>query len=936
VIFVVLLFVLLTGCEMFRSQEHTAVASLPGMVHLAADGKNVLLGSVKDDAPSDEKPLTRYHFSYQFAIDTAEVSVGLFDSISGYLPREYDTLSNVDRKFPVAYVSWYDAVLFCNARSCKNGLDTVYEYIVREVTATGEVVRLSGLVVRYDHNGYRLPTEAEWVYAARGSGNTEFTWGESKSPDTAGTYAWYATTSQLRPHRVATLHPGRNALYDMAGNVAEMVSEDYQPLSGLTTSNYVGTCSTVPSLKITKGGSFYHDIRYLRTTGRSDLYYFDATTRNRYTGFRCVAGAIHHPVSQNGASGDTLRSNPVTILPVSMVSFFGTKGVKVVFVNRVSNTRRLLCYIDYAWGTPKLREFTDDTTVNNPAISPDGEWVAWSDGVEGASAGASIFLRHLGMDNSQIIRLPDSPACVPRWIVDPTGRDTALLYVTSSGPNDLAKWRSEQTRKIRFSNGACIGTPEVVSTTGAFHGGISGDGVYCATGSPLLRMKKLTTGEERILFYAPLNGKPPPDTSQVCNVSITPAASAGGEVLFLDFGTGKTSSTLTGTSYGAHEYIFRADFSGTVLSWYKVPQGYSSWDHTEWSSNPTFAVSSVTQPNGAHRALFAVNLDNSQTVALCEGTDLCQPHLWISPEGYLPPPPFNPDSLGQYDTPHLANSQGLLAYKMRLFWHYADSLDVVFVGSSTAADGIDPRYFTNMKALNIAVGYGDIATSTELIENYIFNHCPKVKVIGISFDMTFFFVKGASIELYPTFTQSKGFLYDRNNGFWKGGLPERFGEYINAVPLPQCGPPPSGIDSLGLIYCGCLGWGSEPPPVGMDTAVIFGDVYRENRDRFFTTIERCNARGIKVLLMTFPLQPGYRKTGAYGPLGPSQSAAAQMIQEVKTYAETHPGLLFYDSNDPSIHDYTSAHFADYGHLCMDGAAQLSTRVDSILQIMLGK
>src|SRR5262249_52015396 len=97
-----------------------------------------------------------------------------------------------DDNLPVTYITWAAAVAFCNAA------------------------------------GKRLPTEAEWEYAAGGGTSVEFPWGDAM-PDR--TRANWSETGLHKPAPVASFPPGAGGLYDMAGNVWEFVndlwSDDY-------------------------------------------------------------------------------------------------------------------------------------------------------------------------------------------------------------------------------------------------------------------------------------------------------------------------------------------------------------------------------------------------------------------------------------------------------------------------------------------------------------------------------------------------------------------------------------------------------------------------------------------------------------------------------------------------------------------------------------
>ncbi len=155
--------------------------------------------------------------------------------------RWWDSPHSMDE--PVVAIPWHDMVVWCNALSVMEGFDPVYytdeartqEYktaikfrgikmdLSRQIQGTGygkDLSREPWLFANWAHNGYRLPTHAEWEYAARGGLEKEpFQWGgdESKHPD----YIWGMMTSGQTTHPVGQLKPNGYGLYDIQGNVYE-------------------------------------------------------------------------------------------------------------------------------------------------------------------------------------------------------------------------------------------------------------------------------------------------------------------------------------------------------------------------------------------------------------------------------------------------------------------------------------------------------------------------------------------------------------------------------------------------------------------------------------------------------------------------------------------------------------------------------------------
>lgn len=172
---------------------------------------------------------------------------------------------------PVEQVSWFEVVDFCNWKSQKEGLSPCY-------TINGTNVSCN-----FRANGYRLPTEAEWEYAARG-GNQGLGYKYAGS-DNLKEVGWYGSNSGDRTHPVGQKKSNELGSYDMTGNVWEWCwdwydSEYYQKSPQ---SDPQGPSSG--NSRVLRGGSWGGGPVYVRCAGRNDSRPFN---RNGNVGFRFV------------------------------------------------------------------------------------------------------------------------------------------------------------------------------------------------------------------------------------------------------------------------------------------------------------------------------------------------------------------------------------------------------------------------------------------------------------------------------------------------------------------------------------------------------------------------------------------------------------------------------------------------------------------------
>jgi formylglycine-generating enzyme len=243
------------------------------------DGGSYMMGSKDEDYKADSDEQKEHEVSVNtFELNKYEVTVWEWKQYvkEKKLKMPVAPKTGFNDKAPINNITWVDAINYCNWLSKKEGLTPVY-------TSKGPFYYCN-----FKANGYRLPTEAEWEFAAKGGIKTKkFTYSGGNNLDEV---AWHKGNSGGKTQTIGTKTANELGLHDMTGNVWEWCWDWYNKEYYKTETKDNPTGPEMGDKKCVRGGSYDSDKNYLRPANRISTF---PDKTHEFYGFRLARTVIN-------------------------------------------------------------------------------------------------------------------------------------------------------------------------------------------------------------------------------------------------------------------------------------------------------------------------------------------------------------------------------------------------------------------------------------------------------------------------------------------------------------------------------------------------------------------------------------------------------------------------------------------------------------------